>query len=197
MTQGREPFKELNSSIESFERAVRARPRPEEREPGPPPQRPDGTLRWYTLLRPAVIAGLTLLAALLYFGRGERVSPQPPSRDRAGPAAVLAPTGTALVETAGDRGAAAVDVARASTELDPTLESVAGRTAGRSDTIDPDSAVATFTDVEVADAGIDVTVNGSAGPSSGTSGLLSTERPPSCLRRATMPSRSPPMTSPA
>lgn len=98
------------------------------------------------------------------------MSPQPPSRDRAGPAAVLAPTGTALVETAGDRGAAAVDVARASTELDPTIESVAGRTAGRSDTIDPDSAVATFTDVEVADAvvdavagaGIDVTVNGSS-----------------------------------
>jgi len=154
VTRGLEPFKELNSSIEAFDHVVRARPR------GRQPQRPDKRYRWRTLLPPALIVGLVLLAAMLYLGRGERVTPQTPSGDRAGPAAATDSTG-AESQTAGGREQAAGDARRTSAGADGPVESVDSRTPSRPEMFDRDSMAVTGTDVAVEDADADVTTNGS------------------------------------
>ena len=165
-----ESFKELNSSIEAFERAVRARPQPKVPDPGPQPQGPDRRFRWHAFLRPVVIAGLALLAAMLYFGRGERVEPQRQSVDGAGPAAVVnvpsdpsGPSAAPLVTT-GEREQVARDALPTPTEADGSVESVGSRTANRSDTTDRDRGVAPGTDDAVDAAAAAVTLNGSNRP---------------------------------
>ena len=163
VTRGHDSFKELNSSIEAFDRAVRARPQPKEHEPGGQPRRPDQRFRWHTLRGPAAIAGLVLLAAMLYLGRGEPMKSQPPLGDPAAPAAVIDGTGAEPTQTTGEREQATGDATRTSAEADGPTESAASRTATGSETPDRDSVVATGTDAaaEDADADIDVTVNGS------------------------------------
>lgn len=86
-----ESFKELNDSIEQFERAIRSA-RQLIREPAP--RRPLAAWRrWQRLWRPVVIAGLALLAFTWYLGRGDQVEPAPAALvDSAAPRTPTTPT---------------------------------------------------------------------------------------------------------
>ena len=102
MTGDDESLEELKNSIEAFERAVRPRYAAEAGERAP--RSPDRSVRWHALVRPAVVAGMAGLAAMLYLGRGQPVEPQPPVQD--GPAAAIAPTRATPPARTGERVAA-------------------------------------------------------------------------------------------
>ena len=150
MTRDDESFTQLNASIEAFERAGLARRQRMEREPGTLPTRPSWRRRWRMLMGPAVIAGLALLASLLYPGLRDQVEPLPPDAvDRADPAAVIDGTGAELVQKAGGRENVALDATQQLTDVDDSTRSVNGVVLNGSEQGDRDLVVATDAEAAV------------------------------------------------
>ncbi|MCH7750423.1 MAG: SPOR domain-containing protein [Acidobacteria bacterium] len=156
-----ETFKELNVSIEAFERAVGARSPLIEREPVP--DRPSWRLRWQKLMPVVIIAGLALFASMLYLGLREPVAPVEPvdtgAVDHAEPAAVIERTGAELVQTTDGHELVALDATRQLTSADGSPQVVDGVTSNGLEQTDRDGVVVTSADAAVEDAEPEVSVN--------------------------------------
>ena len=165
MTRNDESFKELNISIEAFERAGQARLQLMEREPETLPTSPSWRRRWRMLMRPAVIAGLALVASMLYLGLRYQVEPLPaPAVDRTDPAAVIDSTGAELVQTTGGHENVDLDATRQLADASESTRSVNGVVLDVSEHSDRDSVVATDAEAAVANTETEVSENGNILP---------------------------------
>ena len=115
-------------------------------------------------LRHAVIAGLALLATIFYFGRGQRADPQPPSGDRARPAAVIDGTDAGATEATARGEQVALDATRPPSVADPPVESIDRLTTSVGERTDPDRPVAGGTETAVEDTGTNLTTDAGSRP---------------------------------
>lgn len=157
-----ETFKELNVSIEAFERAVGARSPLIEHEPVM--DRPSWRLRWQQLMPVVIIASLALFASMLYLGFREPVPPVEPvdtrAVDHAEPAAPIERTGAELVQTPGGHELVALDATRQLTSADGSPQVVDGVTSNGLEQTDRDGVGVTGADAAVEDAEPEISVNG-------------------------------------
>ena len=160
-----ESFEELNISIEAFERAGQARLQLMEREPETLPTRPSKRHRRRMLLRPAIIAGLALLASMLYLGLRDQVEPLPaPAVSRADPAAVTDSAGAELVQTTDGLENVSLDATRQLTDAAESTRTVDGVVPDVSEQSDRNRVVATDAEAVVEDTETGVNENGTIRP---------------------------------